>query len=133
MNKRIITAVVIIAVLGGVLLIMNNKSGTKQSTQTTASESTNTSNAAATIIYSDDGFSPSTTKVKSGDKVAVTNNSTSSLQFDSDPHPAHTDNAELNLGSVGKGKTGIFTVTKTGTFGFHNHFNSGDTGTIIVF
>lgn len=88
--------------------------------------------AAATITYTVDGFSPSTITVKAGDTVAVMNNSGDSLQFNSDPHPSHTDNTELNVGSVQSGRTKTFVVTKTGTFGFHNHFNPTHKGSITV-
>ncbi len=138
MNKGIIVGVVAVVVLGGGFLLMNKKSTTNVSQATTTNTTTSTSTtasdktAAATITYSNNGFSPSKTTVKTGDTVAITNNSSSSLQFDSNPHPAHSDDADLNVGTVGKGQTVTFTVTKMGTFGFHNHFNAGDTGSITV-
>ena len=54
------------------------------------------------------------------------------MQFDSDPHPVHTDDTELNVGHVEPGGSMTFTVNKTGTHGYHNHLNPGDTGTIIA-
>lgn len=86
----------------------------------------------ATIIYSDSGFSPKTITVSSGAIIAIRNTSSSDMQFDSDPHPVHTGDTELNVGTVAPGKTVTFKVTTTGTHGYHNHLNPSDTGTIIV-
>jgi len=100
---------------------------------TTATPSANpNAKVAATIIYSDNGFEPASVTVKSGDTLQVTNSSSRNVQFDSDPHPAHTDNSELNVGVVTMGKSTTFVVTKSGTFGFHNHLKSSDKGSITV-
>lgn len=104
----------------------------KASPQTSASSETTTQTGASTITYSDKGFSPSNITVKAGDLVTVTNNSSSSLQFASDPHPQHTDDADLNVGVIKKGQTMTFIASKIGTFSFHNHYQAGDTGMIIV-
>ena len=139
MNKNIamiIAAVVVIG--GGGFVILNKKTDNTSKTADTRSSpaTTNTpvqsKQAAATITYSNKGFSPSASTVKSGDSVTVSNTSSTSLQFDSDPHPAHTDNSDLNVGTIKPGQTKTFTVTKTGTFGFHNHLNSSNTGRITV-
>ncbi len=145
MSKTIVAIVVAVAIVAGGAYVLVHKSGTKtnstsssntQTTSPTNSQSSGSSgsnqNSAATITYSDSGFSPSTLTVKSGTTVTITNNSSSLLQFDSNPHPAHTDDVELNVGTVSPGKSQTFTVTKTGSFGYHNHLNSGDTGMIIV-
>lgn len=136
MNKSVTIGVVIVLVIGGGYLFLNKSSIYKSSsTDTTKSASINTNadvKVAATITYSSVGFSPSTTTVKAGDVVAITNSSTSELQMQSDPHPAHTDDTDLNVGLVSAGETKNFTVTKTGTFGFHNHLNPSDTAKIVI-
>lgn len=133
MNKKVLWIIVaIVIVVGGaigVYALMQQNAGAPSNT-TTKSGSDKT--AAATIIYSDSGFSPSKTTVKSSDTVAIKNTSSSDMQFDSDPHPIHTDDKELNAGAVAPGQTITFTVTTKGTFGYHNHLNPGDTGTIVV-
>ena len=94
---------------------------------------TDTSNAEeATITYSNDCFSPGTMTVKAGTKVTVKNNSSRAIQFDSDPHPAHTDNRELNVDTIAAGRSDSFIATRTGTFGYHNHLNPSETGSITV-
>lgn len=136
MKKGIITVVIAVTLIGGGLAIMSlNKSASttdKVSPQTSAGSETTTQTGASTITYSDKGFSPSNITVKAGDLVSVTNNSSSSLQFASDPHPQHTDDADLNVGVIKKGQTMTFIASKIGTFSFHNHYQAGDTGMIIV-
>jgi len=88
--------------------------------------------SSSTITYTDNGFSPATLSVKSGTQITIKNDSSHILQFDSDPHPEHTDDIELNVGVIPPGGNQTILVTKTGTHGYHNHANADDTGTIIV-
>jgi plastocyanin len=134
MSKKIVWIIVaVIVIIGGVIGVyaVMQKNAEAPSNPTT-STSDSSKKAAATITYSDSGFSPSKTTVKSGDTVAIKNTSSSDMQFDSDPHPVHTDDEELNAGTVAPGQTVTFTVTTKGTFGFHNHLNPSDTGSITV-
>lgn len=144
MNKKaiwIIIAVVVIVAGGiGTYALMQKDAGAPSNPSTSDTNKTDADKkdsgtdkkAAATITYSDSGFSPSTVTVKSGDTVAIKNTSSSDMQFDSDPHPVHTDDEELNAGPVTPGQTVTFTVTATGTYGYHNHLNPSDTGTIVI-
>ncbi len=140
--KKAIIAVLILLVLGGGVLALTHKSNkttpTTSNTSTTPSSSTtSTSNsshpsASATITYSDNGFSPATLTVKSGTTVTIKNNSSSDMQMDSNPHPVHTDDPELNVGLVAAGQSATFTVTTKGTFGYHNHLDPSQGGSITV-
>lgn len=135
MNKSVALGIVVILVLGGGYFLFNKNSSDKVATNSTNSaavETTNNIKAAAIIIYSSNGFSPKLTSVKSGDVVTVNNSSSGSLQMQSDPHPAHTDDTDLNVGLVSAGETKNFTATKIGTFGFHNHLNPSDTAKITI-
>ncbi len=135
MNKSVTIGVVIVLVIGGGYLFLNKDSVYVSSGNSNSSATNQTSTdvkVAATINYSNNGFSPISTVVKAGDVVAVTNNSTSDLRMQSNPHPAHTDDTDLNVGLVGVGKTQNFTVTKTGTYSFHNHYNPSDTAKITI-
>lgn len=89
-------------------------------------------NTSIEITYSDSGFSPASSTAESGAKVTVKNTSSRKLEFASDPHPVHTTNPQLNIGSIAPGDTTTFTVTKSGTWGYHNHLHASDTGTLIV-
>ena len=134
MNQKvlwgIIVAIVVIGGATGIYLAMQKDAGAPSNNTSKTTDSTKP--ASATITYSNSGFSPNSVTVKSGDTVAIKNTSSSDLQYDSDPHPVHTDDEELNVGTVAPGQTATFTVTTKGTFGYHNHLNASDTGTIII-
>lgn len=137
----IVGVIVLLAVAGGAFLLTTDSDDTSSSTAANSSASNssetseNTDQAEAsttTISYTDSGFSPKTITVKVDSVVTVKNDSSSVLQFSSNPHPAHTDEDELNLSSLSPGKSTTFKVTRTGSFGFHNHLNEADTGTLVV-
>lgn len=149
MNKKAIIALaVLVVVVGGGIFWMvrqepaandNNTaieptSSPSSDTSTTGTDSPTDAPAATetTITYSGSGFSPSTITVKTGDTVVIKNTSTRNVQFDSDPHPAHTTNPELNVNDVAPGESRSFVVNTKGTFGYHNHLNASQKGTIIV-
>ena len=77
--------------------------------------------ATATIVYNDNGFSPAQTTVNAGQTITFTNQSSEQIQVDSDPHPVHTDDPQLNVGVIGAGQSKTVTVTTKGSFGIHNH------------
>jgi plastocyanin len=110
-----------------------NPSGTSEQGAVDSTATDNTATASVTTItYSDNGFSPSTITIKAGSTVEVKNTSSRSVELSSDPHPQHTDNPELNMGTLGSGKSKTITVSNAGTWGYHNHLDSSETGTIIV-
>lgn len=147
MKTVIIVVIAILVIAGGAFALTRKSDNNKTTSSTTSSsseqpQSTNSSsnsstsstdqNNASTITYGDNGFSPSSIKVKSGTTVTIKNGSSSLLQFDSNPHPDHTDNVELNVGTISPGQSKTFVVTRKGTFGYHNHLAAGDTGKITV-
>ena len=124
----IIAAVVVVGVIAVVLTGMHSAGSPGQ-----ASSSNNTNQpAAATITYTSSGFSPDLTTVKAGEAVAFVNKDSSEIQVDSNPHPVHTDDTDLNVGPISPGATKTITVTKKGTFGFHNHLEPDDTAKITI-
>ena len=140
----IIGTIILVLLLAGAAYALTRKSDTTdtstQSTTTNTTETTPTQPTtndqnvatAATIIYDGNGFSPNKVTVKVGDKVTIKNTSSTVVEFDSDPHPVHTDNTELNAGSISPGQSMTITVDKTGTWGYHNHLDASQTGTIVV-
>lgn len=126
---KIIIAAVAIVIIGAVAYVAFYSKPTAAPASSTTNKNVP---VAATITYSDSGFSPASTTVKSGQIVAITNNASTGLQFESNPHPAHTDDTDLNVGSVSSGETKTFTVTNKGTFGFHDHFNPSKTANITI-
>lgn len=112
----------------------NNQSVSNDSSsqQQTPSSEASTAVIAATVVYTDNGFSPKTFTVKTGSVIEVKNQSSHSLQFSSDPHPSHTGNKELNQSTISANGSQTFTVTKKGTFGFHDHLDNTKTGSLTV-
>lgn len=139
-SGKIVTGLVGLALAIGIILVATHKSNDQAATDnstTTPPSSTNTTPAdqaaaAATITYSSSGFSPNSVTVKSGDSVLIKNTSSQAIQLDSDPHPIHTDDPELNVGVIEPGQSVTIKVVAKGTHGYHNHLDSSQTGKIIV-
>ncbi len=148
--KKIVISIVILAVaVGGALIFLGrktsapatNNTATNSESSTNPEEKTSTvesaaasddTTAAAVITYSNNGFSTTPLTVKSGETVEIKNTSSHVVQLDSDPHPVHTDDADLNVGLIPAGQSKKFTLTKKGTWGYHNHLNSSETGSVTV-
>lgn len=146
MNKVLAIAAAVLILGGGVWFALKDKPS--DTTQKTTEPSTQTSNpnpappqpqtsqdeapAANTISYNGSSFSPASLTVKAGDKVTIKNDSSKDLDFASDPHPVHSENNELNAGIVEPGKSVTITLNNKGNFGYHNHLNSSQTGSITV-
>ena len=85
----------------------------------------------ATITIGANGaVSPTQVTVAVGQSVTFTNNSSSSHDMESDPHPAHTDCpsiANVGLLQSGQSKT-TFGFANAGSCGYHDHNNSDNSG-----
>ncbi len=88
------------------------------------------------VMYTKDGFSPKTLTISVGDTVLWTNATNGSVYIAPDDHPSHTkyegvwdDTGEGNIASA---EDYSFTFTKAGTYTYHNHLNTAQTGTIVV-
>lgn len=97
-----------------------------------ASPGTTTSATLHEISLTATGFSPATLSIKPGDQVVWINKSGVEGAVYSNPHPTHTDYPPLNLGTFANGGTLSLTFPTAGTYGYHNHLNPSQTGTIIV-
>ena len=108
-------------------------SGGETGSTGTATEQTETAPVSGNLItYTDGGFSPAQVSVKVGDTVTFKNDSSSKVQVNSAPHPAHTQFPELNIGSIAAGESKSVTFTTAGTKKYHNHLNPSQNGTIVV-
>ncbi|HEX6462203.1 MAG TPA: hypothetical protein VFZ58_02915 [Candidatus Saccharimonadales bacterium] len=136
-----LAAVVIIAV-GAVLIASIYKQPAEQhntpENQTQNGNDDNTQPAqepaepTVTITYDGNGFALSASTIKAGETVKVVNSSSKELDFDSNPHPVHTDNPELNAGPIAAGESHSFVLTTKGSWGFHNHLNASQRGNLTV-
>jgi plastocyanin len=129
-----------VVIIGGGYLVFH-KSSTKTATTTpntnsqsqgSSPGSTSNQNAPDTITFDGSQFSPATLTVKSGTMVTIKNTSSQDVQMQSNPHPTHTDDSDLNVGIVSAGQSKTFTVTNKGTFGYHNHLNPSTQGKITI-
>ena len=93
------------------------------------------------VSYGAEGFSPDTTTIKKGDTVLFKNESSDDIWPASGPHPAHTAYPTTGgcIGStfdacakIPPGGSWSFIFDIAGTWSYHDHLNSGRTGTIIV-
>ena len=149
MNKTLLWIIIAIIVIGGAAILLNNRSqsgSTQNSNQTvtqapsTESPTVATTNPSGqtqeaqgqTVTVTDGGFNPSTLTIKAGTKVTWINKSGAVISINSNPHPIHTDYSPLNLGTVQDGASVSLTFDKPGTYGYHNHLNPSQTGTIVV-
>lgn len=131
MKKRpliILLAIVGVIVIAGVGMYLGKSYQTAPSSQSSSS----TAPITATISYVGSGFIPASTTVKSGDSITIKNNSDAALQFQSNPHPTHTDDNDLNVGEIKAGESKTIIVVKKGEFGFHNHLNPAQQGKITI-
>ena len=102
--------------------------------------------SAYTVKYTDQGFEPTTLSVPVGTVVTFVNQSGDEMWVASDEHPTHTsfDGTSKDehcapayagpkpFDGCGTGTTFTFTFMKVGTYGYHNHKNDDDRGTIVV-
>ena len=89
----------------------------------------------ANVTYSNNAVSPAELTVKAGTKVSFKNDSTSAIRLSRNPHPAHTGSTEFagfDTALLDAGKTYDFTFAVKGTLTYHNHFNPGVMGKIVV-
>jgi plastocyanin len=136
----LVAVVVIVVVVGGYTLLTKNSTAPAPTPAPTAMQEATATPAPSeamkaeenTITLSKDGFSPATLTIKVGTKVTWKNMSGADATVSSDPHPVHTDYPPLNLGKFSDGGTHELTFDKSGKYGYHNHFNPTQKGTIIV-
>ncbi len=85
------------------------------------------------VTYTNDGFSPAVLRVKLGDTVTFKNNSGEDLWVASNPHPTHTGLSGFDAQTgIGQGESYVYTFTRLGTWGYHNHLHPAFGGTIVV-
>lgn len=133
-TSKVIIALVVVAVLAvGAVLLFDTKSIDKNRDASSDSNSELADEeVAATINYTSSGFSPNSVTVTAGGVVRIVNQTDDEIEPSSNPHPDHNDNPELNFGDIEPGASKTATITKTGTWGYHNHYHADHKATIIV-
>lgn len=147
----VIGVILALIVVGGIVLVVSGSqdeeapstdSANRSSDNTTTAppeECTNeTGKTEVTLVYdAGENFAPQCMTINSGTTVTYRNESKFALDVGADPHPSHTGNREVSkeefeLPIEPNGGTANTVMTKTGTFGLHNHENASATATIIV-
>ena len=151
MPGKIIGGIVaIMVIIGGWFLLSSTPAQAPATTQTPVTTNTTTTvvpSADTTIIYNDQGFSPSSIIVPLGATVTFVNQSARSMWVASAMHPTHilysgtsleqhcpdTNNAAFDqCAAVAQGDAFSFTFNKEGAWKYHNHTSGGDRGTVTV-
>lgn len=130
-----IAAIIVLAVVAFVMTRPKNQnsSSSYSSSNPPQASSSSSDQASATVMsYGDSGFSPASITVKSGGTVTFKNASSQEIQVDSNPHPIHTDDTDLNVGTIAPGQSKTVTLTKTGTFGIHNHLDPTEMAHVTI-
>jgi len=127
-TTKIIAAVALIAIVAVVAILLSGKQADKKQ----SASSNQTATASVTITYDGTSFSPDMVTVASGGSVKVVNNSDKEVEPSSDPHPTHTDNPEINFEDIPAGQSKTVTVITKGAWGYHNHHDRSQKGTIVV-
>jgi plastocyanin len=139
--KRFFIAVLILGIIGaGAFWALNNNgpdgiASNNQASNTGQNESADNEDQEQlppTIIFSESGFTPENLTVEPGTTVTIVNNSPRNIDFASDDHPTHLLNPELNAGIILSGEMTEIIVNTTGSWGYHDHLDATQTGTITV-
>lgn len=143
MQKTIIAIIVVVLIAGvGVwAFTQTDQDAQQQNTGQQAenqfsetSENGDTQTAeTAEVTYTDDGFSPETTTVEAGTTVTWVNESDGQMWVASSVHPTHNELPEFDQrNGVETGGEFSFQFDETGEWGYHNHLNPSDKGTVVV-
>lgn len=93
------------------------------------------------VTYTDGGFSPATITINKGDTVIFKNKSSSDMRVASNPHPLHNGYPTTGgcVGStfdscsdIAPGQSWSFEFDFVGSWGYHNHLNPSQGGTVVV-
>lgn len=140
MNPKLLTALSIIsAVVVGSLVLFAIKDRTNPNNHATVPGQSSTQKASpvaqgpgATVVFQNGQFTPKTVTIKAGQSVSFINMSDSQIQVASDPHPTHTNLKGFQSNNLDKDDAYLFIFSKAGTWGYHDHLNPSNTGTVIV-
>lgn len=137
-NLGLFVAVVSLALVLSACKGYQSNTGTGGTTAdgTTTGEQVTPTEGGITINATGSGFEPSSATVKSGETITWVNKTSGTVEVGSNNHPTHTLNQEITGGKftieLSPGESETVTVTKAGSWGYHNHLKPSDGGTVIV-
>ncbi len=115
-------ALAAVAVLVAVLAVALTHSGSSSST---AAHPAGVKSGQVSVAIDNFSYTPSTLTVKVGSTITVTN-------MESVEHTLSADNGSFNTGTLNKGKSTHFKLTKPGVYSFHCEFHPFMKGSIKV-
>lgn len=137
MKKEYLLIIGVVVAVGALFFMMQGNKNPASDTQIVPVETgepvTVESQAGAgesTVLYTDDGFVPSSLTVSVDTTVTFINEADLPMWVASNPHPVHTDYPDFDQRQEGDSYSFIF--TEAGSFSYHNHMVPTDTGTVIV-
>lgn len=131
--KNLPTLIVLGVIVLGVGLLIANRNFLQESSPTINNSPSSSQDLTINkVTFTKDGFLPASLTIKKGEAVMWINESSVDATVNSNPHPTHKLYRFLNLGEVPPGSSVQAVFEKTGTFGYHNHLNPGQQGTIVV-
>ncbi len=117
---------IILAIIG--YIVVNGLGGIRDSLPEAMQERL----GGAIVSYENNVFNPASVKIKIGDSVKFVNDDTAAIRVSSAPHPIHASYPKLESGTLEPGDSYTFTATEKVTIKYHNHFNPGAKGEIVV-
>ncbi len=155
MSKSIVIIIIAVVIIGAVILYLASNSSEEKSSA--SRENTGTSaggevvspsgKKAYTVEITDSGFSPGNLEINQGDSVTWINKGEQESWPASAMHPTHTIYPGSDIKKCGtseesrifdacrslvKGESWSFTFSNKGSWGYHDHLNTGRYGKIIV-
>ena len=148
MNEKIVGIIAVIVVIaGGWYLLSKAPANILQTTVTTTTTTNPTTPTDVTVVYTDQGFSPSSVTVPLGTAVTFVNRSAGGMWVASAMHPTHivyggtsldqhcpdtTNSAFDECTASAPGSSFSFTFNKEGAWKYHDHADASQTGIVIV-
>jgi plastocyanin len=141
MNSKLLLVIVGLIVVFGAFTFLASKStnpttSTKQPESTKSQETTpavtETNNQVTNVILGDSGFVPKDIAVKQSTTVIWINKSGKAATVNSVDHPTHQLYPFLNLGEFPNSSSLQVVFDKAGKYGYHNHNNASQIGTVTV-
>lgn len=127
-TKRIIAISLTILLVGVAIIITTLVNNKRQIVQTTVAN-----NPTAIVSITSTGFVPAALVVHKGTTIIWTNTNNAPHSVVANPaYRGHAAAQGLASQILGLNETYSYTVTKTGSFGYHDGQNVGDNGTVTV-